>query len=79
MHARVLSRFSSVQLFTALWTVAHRLLCPWDSPDKNTGVGCHSLPQGLFLTQESNPHHTSLTSPVLFGGFFTTSVTWEAP
>ena len=23
-----------------------RLLCPWDSPDKNTGVGCHFLFQG---------------------------------
>ena len=23
-----------------------RLLCPWDSPGKNTGVGCHSLLQG---------------------------------
>ena len=23
-----------------------RLLCPWDSPDKNTGVGGHSLLQG---------------------------------
>jgi len=23
------------------WTVATRLLCPWDSPGKNTGVGCH--------------------------------------
>ena len=31
-----------------------RLLCPWDSPDKNTGVGCHSLLQGIFPTQESN-------------------------
>ena len=20
-----------------------RLLCPWDSPGKNTGVGCHAL------------------------------------
>ena len=27
-----------------------RLLCPWDSPGKNTGVGCQSLLQGLFLT-----------------------------
>ena len=26
-----------------------------DSPDKNTGVGCHSLLQGIFLTQRSNP------------------------
>ena len=32
-----------------------RLLCPWDSPGKNTGVGCHSLRQGIFPTQGSNP------------------------
>ena len=30
------------------------LLCPWNSPGKNTGVGCHSLLQGVFPTQESN-------------------------
>ena len=27
-----------------------RLLCPWDSPGKNTGVGCHFLLQGIFPT-----------------------------
>ena len=32
-----------------------RLLCPWNSPGKNTGVGCHFLLQGIFLTQRSNP------------------------
>ena len=32
-----------------------RLLCPWDSPGKNTGVCCHLLLQGIFPTQESNP------------------------
>ena len=32
-----------------------RLLCPWNSPGKNTGVGCHPLLQGIFLTQGSNP------------------------
>ena len=32
-----------------------RLLCPWDSPGKNPGVGCQALPQGLFPTQELNP------------------------
>ena len=32
------------------------LLCPWDSPGKNTGVGCHFLLQGIFLTQGSNLH-----------------------
>ena len=32
-----------------------RLCCPWDSPDKNAGVGCHALRQGLFPTQGSKP------------------------
>ena len=31
-----------------------RLLYLWDSPGKTTGVGCHALFQGSFLTQESN-------------------------
>ena len=32
-----------------------RLLYPWNSPGKNTGVDCCSLLQGIFLTQGSNP------------------------
>ena len=32
-----------------------RLLCPWDSPGKSTGAGCHFLLWGIFLTQELNP------------------------
>ena len=32
-----------------------RLLCPWDSPGRDTRVGCHALPQGIFPTQGSNP------------------------
>ena len=28
-----------------------RLLCPWDTPGKNTGVGCRSLLQEIFLSQ----------------------------
>ena len=32
------------------------LVCPWDSPGKNTGMGCHALLKGIFLTQGSNPH-----------------------
>ena len=35
-----------------LWPA--RLFCPWDFPDKNTGMDCHSLLQGIFLTQGSN-------------------------
>ena len=32
-----------------------RLLGPWDYSKKNTGVGTHSLLQGIFLTEGSNP------------------------
>ena len=35
-----------------LWPA--RLPCPWDFSGKNTGVGCHFLLQGVFLTQGSN-------------------------
>ena len=35
-----------------LWTA--RLLCPWNSLSKNTGVGRHPLLQGIFLNQGSN-------------------------
>ena len=31
-----------------------RLLCPWDSPGKNTGVSCHFLLQGIFPIKGSN-------------------------
>ena len=53
-----------------------RLLCPWDFPGRNTGVGCHALLQGIFLTQGSNLH--LLMTLALAGGFFTASATWEA-
>ena len=36
-----------------------RLLCAWNLPGKNTGVGCHFLLQSIFQTQGSNlclPH-----------------------
>ena len=61
----MLNCFSYIQLCAALWTVAHSLLCPWDSPGRNTGVGCHAFLQGL------NPWS-------LARGFFTTSATWKA-
>ena len=52
--ACMLSCFSRVRLFVALWTVAHQALCLWDSLGKNTGVGCHVLLHGIFPTQGSN-------------------------
>ena len=53
-----------------------RLLCPRDSPGKNTEVGCHSILQGIFLTQGLI---MSLMLSALAGGFFNTSATWKAP
>ena len=50
----VFSRFSHVGLCVTLWTVALQAPVHGDSPGKSTGVGCHSLLQGIFLTQELN-------------------------
>ena len=44
-------------------------LCPWNSPGKNTRVGCHFLPQG---SSDPGVESMSLLSPVLAGGFLTT-------
>ena len=41
-----------------------RLLCQWDSPSKNTGVGCHFLLQGIFLTRDGS--RVSCTAGRLF-------------
>ena len=47
LHPRLLS--------VAPWTAAHQApLCPRDSPGKNTAVGCHCLPRGVFPTQGWN-------------------------
>ena len=53
MHARK-SLQSYLTLCDPLDLQPARLPCAWDSPDKNTGEGCHVLLQGIFLTQGSN-------------------------
>ena len=50
-HTCTLSR---AWLLATLGRQPTRLLCPWDSPGKNTGVGCHFLLQEIFLTQGLN-------------------------
>ena len=63
---------NSVQPY-GLWPA--RLLCPWDSPSKNTGVGCHALLQGIVLIQGLNrASHVSCIA----GRIFSTGPTWEA-
>ena len=55
MHAK--SHKSCLTLCNYMDCSPTRLLCPWDSLGNNTGVGCHFLFQGIFLTQGLNPHH----------------------
>ena len=52
--AYVLSCFSPACLFATLWTIAHQASL-WDSPARNTGVGCHALLPGNFPIQGLNP------------------------
>ena len=33
-----------------------RLLCPWDSPGKSTGVGFHAILRAIFPTKGLNSH-----------------------
>ena len=45
------------------WTVTCKLLCPWDSPGKNTGVGCHAL------LQDVNEHTSTYLSSKYYSEF----------
>ena len=56
----VLSHLSCFCLFATSWSEPASLLCPWDFPRKNTGMGCHSPLRGIFLTHVSNPPHLCL-------------------
>ena len=74
MHCMCGCMPSCIQLFATLWTAAHQLLCPWDSPGKNTGVGCHTLFQDIFPTRDQSPVSciTYIGRQVLY-----TSATWK--
>ena len=45
--------FSRVRLCATPGTAAHQASHPWDSPGKNTGVGCHFLLQCMKVKSES--------------------------
>ena len=49
----LLSLFTRVRLCVTPETAAHQAPCPWDSPGKNTGVGCHFLLQCMKVKSES--------------------------
>ena len=61
-----------VWLCVTPWIVASTLLCPWDLPGQNSGVGSYSLLQGIFPTQESNPrlpHFRQILSQLSYQGY----------
>ena len=65
-----------------------KLPCPWDSPGKNTGVGCHFLLQCMKVKSESevaqscptlsNPMDCSLPGSSIHGIFQATVLEWGA-
>ena len=71
------SNFSSIQLFATLWTIAHQapLSMGFSRQEYWNGLPCPSTGD---LPNPGNKA-TSLTSPALAGGLFTTSTTWEVP
>ena len=50
-----------VRLLATPWMQPTRLLCPWDSPGKNTGVGCHFFLQCIKVKSESEVTQSCLT------------------
>ena len=65
-----------------------RLPCPWDSPGKNTGVGCHFLLQCMKVKSESevaqlcptlcDPMDCSLPGSSIHGSFQARVLEWGA-
>ena len=57
----LLSHVSRVWLCATPYTAAHQAHRPWDSPGKNTGVGCHFLLQCMKVKSESEVTQSCLT------------------
>ena len=82
----LLSRFSRVRLCVGRQPT--RLLSPWDSPGKNTGVGCHFLLQCMQVKSESevaqscptlsDPMDCSLLGSSIHGIFQARVLEWGA-
>ena len=72
----MLSCFSHVLFFATLWTVACQAPLSMGFSRQEYWSGSPCPPPGDLSDPEIEP--TSLTSPALAEGFFTTSVSWEA-
>ena len=66
---------SHVRLFETLWTIARQapMSMGFSRHEHCSGLPCH--PPGDLPDRGTEP--TSLMSPALAGGFFTTNATWE--
>ena len=84
----LLSHFSHVRLCaTHSWQLT-RLCHPWDSPGKNTGMGCHFLLQWMKVERKSEVAQSCLTlgdpmdysspSPSVHGIFQARVLEWGA-
>ena len=82
MHAYVLNHSVVSDSLHSCRLQPASLLCPWDFPGKNTGVGCYALLKRIFLTQRLN---LSLVAPELQAGSLPLShrenppLPWVAP
>ena len=66
---------SDIWLFGTPWTIVCQAPLSWDSPGKNTGVGCYFFLQGIFPTQGLN---LRLLATALAGGTLYHWATLEA-
>ena len=73
----MLTRFSHVQLFAALWTVAHQAPLSLGFSRQEYWSGLPFPPPEDLSNSGIEP--ASLLSPTMVDGFFTTGATWEAP
>ena len=84
----LLSRFSCVRLCATPEMAVHQAPRPWDSPGKNTGVGCHFLLQCIKEKSEnevaqscptlSDPMDCSLPGSSIYGIFQARVLEWGA-
>ena len=83
----LLSHFSRVRLCATPEPAAHQAPRPWDSPGKNTGVGCHFLLQCMKVKSESevaqcptlsDPMDCSLPGSSIHGIFQARVLEWGA-
>ena len=84
----LLSHFSRVGFCATPSTAAHQAPLPWDSPGKNTGVGCHFLLQCMKVKSESevaqsyptlrDPMDCSLPGSSIHGIFQARVLEWGA-